>query len=249
VDGRELQVAAGDVSILDLSRSLNTVAPAAQCVSLVVPRDVMEMLLNATPDLHGLVLREGSARLFGDYLSSLDKQLPGMALDQAPRIARATCELLAACLVPSVQHLQQAQPQIQAVRLQQVRQYIDEQLGSPQLNPAQICWALSISRSQLYRMFEASGGVRKYIQTRRLMRIHSALTDPEQTCSIMSLGERYGFISHAHLSRAFREQFGYNPSDARSQPQLSVQARRGQSLEPSGDEREGFDVWLRELRN
>src|SRR5690606_27510450 len=198
-------------------------------------------------DLHGMVLHSSNARLFGGYLASLDAQLSGMDLSQAPRIARATCELLAACLLPSVDHLQRAQPQLQAVRLQQVRQYIDSQLGLPELSPAQICWALHISRSQLYRMFEASGGVRKYIQIRRLMRIHAALADPEQHCSIMSLGERYGFVSHAHLTRAFREHFGYNPSDVRGQPQLPVQSRSGQGVEPSSVDREGFDVWLREL--
>jgi len=70
-------------------------------VSLVVPRDVMHQLVPRSADLHGAILDSGNGRLFSTYLFSLLRQLPKTEQSQVPHIARATCHLLAACLLPA----------------------------------------------------------------------------------------------------------------------------------------------------
>lgn len=105
VDGNPIEVLPGTVSILDLAHTTETRASAAECISLVIPRDTMVPLLPSGVNLHGLVLDSGHSRLFSSYLLSLVRQLPTTEYRQAPLIARATCNLLAACLMPKVREL------------------------------------------------------------------------------------------------------------------------------------------------
>ncbi|HEX7048549.1 MAG TPA: helix-turn-helix domain-containing protein [Gammaproteobacteria bacterium] len=169
--------------------------------------------------------------------------------EQAPGVARATGELLAACLLPTTGNLEQARHEIEALQLARIRRFIDQQLGSHELSADDICRAMSLSRSHLYQLFKTHGGVRKYIQTRRLLRIHAALANPAETRSIMALAENFGFASHAHLSRAFRLHFGYSPSDLRHHP-VEALHRRSDTLGPALHEHDGpgFDDWVRTLR-
>lgn len=103
--GEPIEIRAGSVSVLDLARTTDTRASSAECVSLVVPRDVMHQLLPRAVNLHGAVLDAGNGRLLSTYLFSLLRQLPTTEQSQAPHIARATCNLLAACLLPTASKL------------------------------------------------------------------------------------------------------------------------------------------------
>ncbi|HEX7030444.1 MAG TPA: helix-turn-helix domain-containing protein [Gammaproteobacteria bacterium] len=250
--GDEVRIRPGSVSVLDLARPVHTHATAAECISLVVPRDVMDALVTGTDTLHGTVLDPGSAGLLADHLASLEHRLPLLAETQAPYISRATCDLLAACLLPSLENRERARERVEALQLAKIRQFIDAELASPGLSADDVCRALRLSRSQLYQLFKPFGGVRKYIQARRLLRIHAALTDPRESRSIMALAERYGFSSHAHVTRAFRQHFGYCPSEARAHPVETLQRyRAGMTFEhaiAAGDDGPGFDDWVRTLR-
>lgn len=105
VDGNPIDIQAGTVSILDLARTTEMRASAAECISLVVPRDEIEPLLPRRINLHGKILDSGNGRLFSSYLLTLLRQLPTTELSQVPYISRATLSLLAACLVPSAKAL------------------------------------------------------------------------------------------------------------------------------------------------
>ena len=247
--GGELAIRPGSVSVLDLARPVHTRATPAECISLVVPRDVMDRLLPGVGGLHGRVLESGAAGLLADHMASLQHRLPALVTAQAPHVARATGELLAACLLPTAGNLDQARAEIEALQLSRIRDYIDRQLASPALSADDICTAVGLSRSNLYQLFKPHGGVRHYIQERRLLRVHAALADPLETRSIMALATDNGFSSHAHLSRAFRQRFGYSPSDVRQHP-ASALHRRSAMLDnvAHGHEAPGFDDWVRTLR-
>ena len=105
IDGKPISIRAGTVSILDLARTTETHASAAECISLVVPRDEIEPLLPKGINLHGAILNSGDGRLFSSYLLSLLRQLPTTELSQVPYISRATLNLLVACLLPRVNAL------------------------------------------------------------------------------------------------------------------------------------------------
>ena len=93
-----------------------------------------------------------------------------------------------------------------------IRKYIETHLEDPNLGPLQICHLFNMSRATLYRMFEADGGVRRFIQDRRL---HSAVWDLAingiKRGRLSRVAERWGFSSDANFNRAVKATFGMPP--------------------------------------
>lgn len=93
-----------------------------------------------------------------------------------------------------------------------IRKYIETHLEDPKLAPLQICQLFNMSRATLYRMFELDGGVRRFIQDRRLL---SAIWDLAASGTrrgrMSRVAERWGFSSDANFNRAARAAFGMPP--------------------------------------
>ena len=86
------------------------------------------------------------------------------------------------------------------------------------------------------------GGVAAYIQTRRLARAHADLADPGKAPrKIYEVAYRWGFVSEAHFSRAFRRAFGVTPGEVRL-------AAAESSVTDLGSER-AYRGWPRSLRH
>src|SRR5690606_17113589 len=237
-------------SVLDLAHGLETRASAAECLTLVVPRPVMSALLPGCAGLHGRILDPASSGLLGDFMASLERRLPHTRASQAAGIAEATGRLLAACLQPAASGEARARAQDDAFLLERAKRHVERQLDATGddavalLQVDAICRSVGASRSRLYALFQPHGGVRQYIQHRRLMRVHRALADPCGRDPIMRLAERHGFSSHAHLSRLFQKHFGYSPSDVRADPTIALLARAAAGVET---QQPGFDDWVRTL--
>jgi AraC-like DNA-binding protein len=246
LDGRQVEVSSGAVAIFDLARAVDVRAQAGDCHVLVVPRDLVEPVVPAGANLHGLTLDCDGSALFTSYLDALRRQLPIAQTGQASHLSRATISLLTACILPCLDRLEYTLDQSESGVLNKVRAYIERSLSSSELSPEQICWALQLSRTQLYELFRGVGGVRRYIQQRRLTRVHNALSDPSERASIAELAERFGFTTHAHLSRAFREHFNYSPSDVRIDSSIIVRTRV--STDGAGRSHETLGDWVRALR-
>ena len=93
---------------------------------------------------------------------------------------------------------------------------MEDHLAEEDLGADSICAHFRISRSTLYRLFEAEGGVLNYLQDRRLVRIHGLLASPTQRCYLGRIAADNGFKSATHFSRAFRAKFGYSPRETRT---------------------------------
>jgi AraC-like DNA-binding protein len=89
--------------------------------------------------------------------------------------------------------------------------YIERNLTSRTLTPASVADAIHVSRSTLYRMFEASGGVNRYIVRARLDRAWRDLSGPGRVRRISEVAFGLGFQSDAHFCRVFRRAFGVTP--------------------------------------
>jgi AraC-like DNA-binding protein len=146
---------------------------------------------------------------------SLYRHLPEMSEAEANVAAEGTVALVAACLAPSARRIGEAREAIDRTILDRARRHIEARLDDPGLTPASVCVAAGTSRSSLYGLFRRWGGVARYIQERRLRRIHAALRDPGERRGISQLAYAYGFTSAAHFSRAFRGLFGCAPRDVR----------------------------------
>ena len=98
-----------------------------------------------------------------------------------------------------------------------VRGHIDEHLGDPALDPESIAAAHFISRRHLDRLFaDGERTVAETIRDRRLERCRRDLEDPARAGdSVLDIAMRWGFVSPAHFSRAFRATYGMTPRELR----------------------------------
>lgn len=242
-----LRIEPGSVSILDTARTVSTQATPAECLTLIVPRDLMDDVLPAAGNLHGLVLPEASGGLFADYLESLERRLPDLEVTQTPHIVRATCELLAACIRPSREHCDRAREQIETLLRRKVTRHIDRHLESPRLSAAAISKALGLSSAQLELLFEPLGGIERHILNRRLEHIRSTLARRTETRSVTELAAAYGFAGPQALRRAFRAAFGYEPDELVLEAQQDPACAAG--FGAPRDSASTLNGWVRTLRS
>ena len=240
--GTPFCVEPGELFVLDLTRSFDTLASRAHITNLVVPRECLESR-RPLRDIHGRILRGGLGSLFGDYLNALEQRLPQLHLDEAGDVARATVDLLDACLNPSLDSFEQARQPIEAGQLNRIKGAIEQALADPGLSPQWLCRQLGLSRSRLYRLFEPLGGVAAYIRQRRLERIHGQLCQPHEQRHIGVIAYQWGFADEAHFSRAFRHHFGYSPSEARELRWASS----GRGTRATQVDAAGYEQWIRQL--
>lgn len=218
VGGREVEMRAGDVCVLDLTRPLATRASDFRNITIVVPRDGLAPLVKAPDALHGTVVSGASplGSLLGDHLRTLYDQLPGMTEREAQAVAGGTAGLVAACLGCTRDAREPPVADLHAAMLARIRRFIDERLDSPDLDADAICRSFGLSRSSLYRLFEPLGGVAAHIRGRRLARALTDLVTPQPgRARVIDVALHWGFGSEASFGRAFRAAYGLTPAEAR----------------------------------
>jgi AraC-like DNA-binding protein len=221
-DGAAFAVPEGAVCLLDSTTPFQIVTPGSDVIILNIGRERLDEA--GTPGrFHGYRLAPSAGQLFGDYLKALCWHLSNTPATEAPLIARATRDLLVACLCTDA--APSPRDETRGDALVRVRRHIDARLGE-QLSPAGIARALGLSRTRLYSIFSPVGGVQAFITRRRLIHARRALENPLDRRSIASIGYAHGFASSAHFSRMFRREFGVTPK--------ALRARAISRTEPTG---------------
>lgn len=216
-DGGAAVAGAGGCQVRALHRVDSGSNSDIDALFLVVPRDLCHPYASELDRLHGTNLPPGPGRLLVDYLRSLQRHLPLLDLDQLPMLVDATRNMVVACAVPSRDSLHEAMPAIQATQLERAKQFIRDNLLQPSLDTRELCRYLGMSRSSLYRLFEPLGGVARHIRSARLRDAHRALSTASDTRPVYTIARERGFDDPSEFSRAFKHQFGYSPTEARSE--------------------------------
>ena len=170
----------------------------------------------------GMVLCTPLGKLLGEYMLMLERSLPSLAPEDAPRLRNAVQAMLEACLAPSADRLAKAGSQINVTLMERVRRVVDSHLHSPSLGPDKLCREAATSRSQLYRLLEGEGGVAHYIQRRRLSESFAMLCNVSNNFPIGKIAEMLCFTDASTFSRAFRREFGMNPREVRAASLVGV---------------------------
>lgn len=118
----------------------------------------------------------------------------------------------------STQHLEQAafsMDQRAGIFLKKVNTVIMDHLDEEHFDMPALSKALVISRSQLYRRLKPIilQGPAHYIRFVRLQEAKAMLQNSD--LSIGEIAFQMGFVNPSHFTRAFHEQFGFNPSDVK----------------------------------
>lgn len=208
-------IAPGEIVFFDLRQPVSIVAETPENITLIVARRRLEALVPHLHQSHGFVLRSGANReLLTAHLQSMRAVADSISASQARSIGDATVQLVGSCLTEAPRS--GARASAAGVSLAQVREAIEQRLEQPELGPQLLMQDLGISRPTLYRLFEPLGGVKAYIQERRLRHAWHVIADPKVTnVRVKQLSYNLGYSHPSAFSRAFRKTFGVSPSEVR----------------------------------
>lgn len=237
-----------DVGVVDLASPLDFVSHPGESVSLVLPRSLLSPAMGGSGSLHGRIISGDTAlgTLLGQHIMTLCQQAPRLWLHEAAALTRVTATLADACLAIGTVAAPASAGDLHHGLVRAIRRHIEERLNQSDLAPEALATEFHISRSQLYRLFEAFGGVHHYIRLRRLRRAMLDICSPTlRHRRIGDIAYDLGFRNEAHFGRIFHETFGVSPRAARQA------FRRGEAewlavpeLPPGSNK---LEHWLREL--
>lgn len=215
-DCGDFSVGWGGTVLVDLGQPGSHFSERSDTALLMIPRVLAESVLGPVRGLHGAAISPAGSAMLRTYLGQLRQSLHDIPASQGPRMAGVLLDLLAVSLAMEGRPVATTgDGRDAAVRLRAVAA-IDARLGSAKLGTALLVRELGVSRSTLYRLFSAEGGVNAYIRKRRLERVHQLLGQPGAVEPIAILAERWGFCDAAHFGRLFRETYGMTPGDYRA---------------------------------
>jgi AraC-like DNA-binding protein len=237
----------GTLSLKSLTRQFEGIMSKTNSLYLFIPRDFCRDAASTLDAADNTSLTAGLGHLLADYLLDLERRLPMLTVEELPGLLATTRTMVVACAVPTPDRLAEAQKPLEATLLERARRLIQQNLHFPTLGADELCRELGVSRSRLYRLFEPMGGVAHYIRYRRLLDAHAALCNANDDRRITEIAAERGFFDAAEFSRAFKREFGYRPTDARSDPVHRLSRSR-----PTAEMREGsaaFGDLLHRLQN
>jgi AraC-like DNA-binding protein len=211
-----LEVPAGVPYLWSLGQEFAHQRTHGDRIQFIMSRDAFPDLAAVLDAACGSALDTPLGHLLGDYMMGLVRHLPAVAEFDPPRLANAVGTMVAAAVAPSPERVAVAQQQIELGRKERVRQAVRRHLRTPTLGPRTLSRLVGMSRSNLYRLFEDSGGVARYIQNQRLLEAQALLTNAENKKTVAGLAEEFCFADASSFSRAFKREFGCSPGEARS---------------------------------
>nr|WP_063786020.1 helix-turn-helix domain-containing protein [Streptomyces sp. MMG1533] len=220
-DGRRAQVGEGDLMVYDTTRPYSFDYPERFSThvfqlphrALGVPEsDIRRVTATAVGTADGV----GAVLL--SLLGTLAASAPSYSPATGGRLAGSVIDLFAALVT---EQTRQATPEADSTRshlVPRIRAHIDRNLGDPALSPEAVAGAHRISVRYLHRLFEGEGiTVSRLIQQRRLEECARELARRGRTNpTVSAVAQRWGFVSPAHFSRAFRTAYGLAPREWRS---------------------------------
>ena len=242
--GVDATVKPGAILLLELSRPFRIVMEPLSGHALVVPRRLIKAEAEP-PDWHGQIISGPQARLgamLADHLRHAGGCLSDLSLAQTRHLAPATLALCRALLVgfpPTDRTLGSSRSVALAVR-----RHIETHLAS--VDAAMLMAEFGLSRTLLYELFSATGGLYAHIRDRRLAEAMRQLSraDGERRPMMAQLAHACGFHHPTVFARAFRRKYGINPSEIT--PARMPAAVAGVGATGSGANA-ALIAWLRDL--
>ncbi|KDN82264.1 hypothetical protein KCH_59730 [Kitasatospora cheerisanensis KCTC 2395] len=163
----------------------------------------------------GLLARggEGVGALASQFLSTLAGQARAHRARPGNHLARSVSDIVAILVTELLEREAPEYPTGSAEILARLRAHIEENLADPDLSPESIARSQHISVRYLHKLFQQDGTtVGQWVRQRRLDACRRELERPtRRQVSVSAVAHRWGFVSHSHFSRAFRETYGVSP--------------------------------------
>ncbi|MFC0865419.1 helix-turn-helix domain-containing protein [Sphaerimonospora cavernae] len=223
--GRETVLTADNFTLIDTSRPFEgwraCTSGTTTAVVLQIPRKRLPLPSNIADHLAAVPFscRRGLGGVFARWLVGLGQQAGELSAQDTDTVASVTVDLLSAVLPHRLTGNGGKPPESRKLlRQAQIRDYIRQRLGDPNLSPETIAAAHQISLRYLYKIFDGQGvTLSAWIRRSRLEQCRRFLADPRHhTRPVHAIAARWGFGDAAHFSRAFRAAYGESPIEYRT---------------------------------
>ncbi|MGE3662460.1 MAG: helix-turn-helix domain-containing protein, partial [Pseudonocardia sp.] len=211
----EIRLEPGMALLWDSTRPARFAVPSRiRKRTLFVPRARLGDL--GAERLAGAVLPDGPAtRLLEGFLTAVVATLRDSPGPEAERNAGAVVTATVELLTNAVEQRERPAGSGSQRRWTTVRDYVEEHLADPGLDPAAIARGAAVSVRTLYDLFAARGEtVARYVMRRRLERARCELE--RSSATVASVATRWGFADQGTFTRAFRRHYGVTPGSVRS---------------------------------
>ncbi|MFE2110383.1 helix-turn-helix domain-containing protein [Kitasatospora sp. NPDC059463] len=165
----------------------------------------------------GLLARgdEGIGSLASQFLRTLASEVRSHHARPGHHLARSVSDIVAILVTELLDRVDPDRPTATAGILARIRGHIEENLADPELSPESIARSQHISVRYLHKLFQQDGTtVGQWVRRRRLDACRRELERPSRRqTGVAAVAHRWGFVSHSHFSRAFRETYGVSPRE------------------------------------
>lgn len=218
-DNRSTLLKPGQFAIYDSSQPASLTASddyTSTCIRF--PKD--QLTPHYTDPLGGAIATAfdctpGLASTVWEMLISLNRNLAALGA-HGPTAVRNALDLVAILLRSELGQTGIAPPGRHDL-LVRVREYIDEHIDDPELDPERIAAAHYISRRHLHKLFtQTDSTVAQWIRDRRIELCRRDLADPTMaSLPIVGIAARRGFANPSHFSHLFKQSTGQTPAEYR----------------------------------
>ncbi|MFH8533903.1 helix-turn-helix domain-containing protein [Streptomyces tendae] len=184
------------------------VSPAARATVLILPVAVL-----GRPAREGPIVGPGDSgemrvlMAHADMMRETVGELSGAGLEAA---RDALVELASGALRRAFDDVE---PRLALPLARAAMALADERLAYADLSPRSLAQWLKVSERTLHRAFAGTGEtVAGYVRRRRLERARHELLTPWGRPAVSEVAARWHFADSSHFTRAFKRQFGENPS-------------------------------------
>lgn len=219
-DQREARLSPGDITICDNSRPYEIAfTNPSRILVFAFTDELMRRYVQYPQSIAAMAIPggKGIGGLLSDFLTDVwQRSRDDSEFQLNAGVTDAILGLVANAyrqvLGPSIDH-----NSLGAAHRVRVINYIEENLGDPNLTPTRIARAFRITTRYLHHLFsEEDETVARYILRRRLEECARALTSPSQRKrTITSIAFDHGFSSATHFGRVFRSRYDVTPRDYR----------------------------------
>ena len=242
--GKNHRCESGDLLVIDLADVHAAEAADFSHLTLVIPRPLLAPHLAQPDSQEGRVLKgdNGLTTLAVNHMKTLAQVIGNMNQDEIRDVIEPTLLLLASSLNGTVDSVEQGSGGVVQSYLSRAKLIIEKNLQQD-FNIDWLCKQVSISRAGLYRLFAPLGGVKSYIQERRLRKCTEQLLSPRFAhLPIYDIAARWGFHNESYFSRAFKHRYGLTPRAARSARKIDKNSTPFTSEQDFGDRY--YEQWL-----
>lgn len=209
--GNRSSMEVGDIVLMDSALPFRFSYPrAAQQISLILPRDIIERVLSLSKIELGVKIpaRSHIAR-FASQLVAEASVHQNLDVDEGAAILDSLATLIKPSVLKSVSG---GDPKDRVFR--DASEFVRASIGQPGLNADTIAESIGVSVRSLYRAFAArSTTLSEFVKAQRLEMCADYIRANKGQLNLTEASYRFGFCSSSYFSTAFKQRFGYTPSD------------------------------------